>query len=171
MLGIMFAEVITKKQIQTVAQLARKIWIEDYIPIIGKEQTEYMLEKFQSVEAILREIQEEDYLYFLIEPDGHPPVGYLAIQPRQDDLFLSKICLERASRGYGLGHKTIRFVEELAQELEKSAITLMVNKYNSGSIASCSRWGFRITNTAKTDIGDGFVMNDYVMQKQTASVS
>jgi ribosomal protein S18 acetylase RimI-like enzyme len=163
----MFTEVTTKKKVQTVAQLAQKIWTEHYIPIIGKEQTEYMLEKFQSADAILREIQKENFLYFLIEPPDRLTAGYLAVQPRKDDLLLSKIYIERSSRGYGIGHQTIRFVEELAQELEKSAITLMVNRHNSGSIASYSRWGFRITNTAKTDIGNGFVMDDYVMQKET----
>jgi RimJ/RimL family protein N-acetyltransferase len=168
MLGIvMFTEVTTKKKIQTVAQLAKKIWTEHYVPIIGKEQTEYMLEKFQSVEAVLREIRKENVLYFLIEPKDHP-IGYLAIQPRKDDLLLSKIYLECAARGYGLGHKTIHFVEELAQELEKPVIILTVNRYNSNSIASYSRWGFRITDTAKTDIGGGFVMDDYVMRKEPA---
>jgi GNAT superfamily N-acetyltransferase len=166
----MFTGVTTKKQIQTVARLAQKIWTEHYLPIIGKEQTEYMLEQFQSAEAIAKQIQSEDHLYFLIEPED-TPAGYLAVQPRADDLLLSKIYLERNTRGLGIGRKAIYFVEELAHTLGKPAITLTVNRYNSESIAAYSRWGFRIVNTVVTDIGGGFVMDDYVMKKQMESVN
>ncbi len=164
---IIFTAVTTKKPIQTVARLAQAIWTEHYIPIIGKEQTDYMVETFQSAEAIARQIQSENYLYFLINLEKRP-VGYFAVQPRQDDLLLSKIYLERASRGHGLGRKTIHFMDELAQELNKSVITLTVNKHNSDSIAAYSRWGFRIIDKVVTDIGGGFVMDDYIMQKETA---
>lgn len=165
----MFTGVTTKKQIQTAAQLAQSIWTEHYIPIIGKEQTEYMLEKFQSANAIAEQIQSENFLYFLIEPEDRP-VGYLSVQPRADDLLLSKIYLERELRGHGIGRKAIEFVEDLAHELGKPAITLTVNRHNSASIAAYSRWGFRIINAVKTDIGSGFVMDDYIMQKETPAV-
>jgi RimJ/RimL family protein N-acetyltransferase len=125
---------------------------------------------FQSAEAISRQIHSEEHLYFLIHLEERP-VGYLAVQPRQNDLLLSKIYLERASRGHGLGRKSIHFVDELAQELAKPLITLTVNRYNSNSIAAYSRWGFRIIDTQVTDIGGGFVMDDYIMQKQMASES
>lgn len=161
----MFTAVKTKKQIETTARLAQQIWEEHYFPIIGKAQTEYMVEKFQSAEAIARQIKSEDYLYFLIELEAQP-VGYLAVQPRPDDLLLSKIYLERASRGHGLGRESVHFVGELAHNLGKPIITLTVNRHNSGSIAAYSRWGFRIVNTAKVDIGGGFVMDDYIMQKE-----
>lgn len=163
----MFTDVKTNKQIAAVADLARKIWTEHYPPIIGNEQTEYMLETFQSAEAITAQIRTEHFLYFLIEPENTPG-GYLAVQPRADDLLLSKLYVEQKIRGRGIGRKTIQFTEELARELGKPAITLTVNRFNSGSIAAYSRWGFRITGTVKTDIGGGFVMDDYVMQKDVA---
>jgi diamine N-acetyltransferase len=166
----MFIDVTTEQQIETVARLARVIWAEHYIPIIGKDQTEYMLEQFQSADAVAKQIRSEDYLYFLIEPEGIP-VGYLAVQPRPDDLLLSKIYLERDLRRHGIGHKSIGFVEALAKKLGKPEITLTVNRHNIGSIAAYSRWGFCIIDTVVTDIGGGFVMDDYVMQKKTASES
>jgi GNAT superfamily N-acetyltransferase len=160
----MFTEVKTLPQIQTVARLAREIWTEHYLPLIGSEQTEYMLEHIQSETAITHQIESEDHLYFLIG-NGPRLDGYLAVQPRKDDLLLSKIYLKHASRGRGIGHAAIRFIEELAKDLDKPVITLLVNRHNSGSIASYSRWGFHITNIEKTEIGCGFVTDDYVMQK------
>lgn len=161
---LMFTAVRTKQQIKTAARLARDIWTEHYFPIIGKEQTDYMVEKFQSAEAIDCQIRFEEYLYFLIKPEEQP-VGYLALQPREDDLLLSKIYLKQNQRGLGIGRRSIGFVDDLARELGKPAITLTVNRYNSNSIAVYSCWGFRITNTAKIDISGGFLMDDYVMQK------
>ena len=46
----------TPAQIAAVAALARETWTRHYVPIIGVAQVEYMLEKFQSEEAIARQI-------------------------------------------------------------------------------------------------------------------
>ena len=43
---------------------------------------------------------------------------------------------------------------------------LTVNKYNSSSIEVYKKRGFEITDAAVTDIGSGFVMDDYIMEKQ-----
>ena len=64
------------EQIAAVAALAREIWMQHYIPIIGAAQVEYMLAKFQSAEAIARQIAEEGYEYYLA-----PGAGYLALVP------------------------------------------------------------------------------------------
>ena len=157
----------TRPQIETVARLARVIWLDHYFPIIGKEQTEYMLEKFQSAEAISCQIKTENHQYFLIAPD-EIPVGYLGLQPRDNDLFLSKIYIKSSHRGRGFGKKAIQHTEQVAKELRKPAITLSVNRHNATSIAAYSRYGFRIIDEAVTDIGNGFVMDDYIMQKPVA---
>ena len=43
-------------------------------------------------------------------------------------------------------------------------IWLTVNKNNSGSIEAYKRMGFNIIDKIITDIGAGFVMDDYKMQ-------
>ena len=42
----------TAKQIQEISNLASVIWHEHFTPIIGIQQVEYMLEKFQSFHAL-----------------------------------------------------------------------------------------------------------------------
>lgn len=160
----MLEEVKTPQRIETVVSLAKEIWVEHYSPIVGEEQTRYMIEQFQSPEAVTRQIQSEDHLYFLIAPDGQP-AGYLAVQPRPDDLFLSKIYIKRSSQHSELGHAAIRFAEKLALELGKQVLTLTVNKHHSDAIAAYSRWGFEIVDCVVTDIGGGFMMNNYVLSK------
>lgn len=50
-----------------------------------------------------------------------------------------------------------------AAEAGKDKITLTVNKNNLNSISIYKRMGFEIEGELITDIGGGFVMDDYLM--------
>ena len=145
--------------------LAGEIWREHYTPVIGAAQVEYMLENFQSAPAISRQIQ-EGYLYFLLRDSSGQDVGYCAIVPRKEELFLSKIYLLSAHRGRGYARQAITFVESEARERKLPRITLTVNKNNHASIQAYQKMGFTIYGTIVQDIGNGFVMDDYAMAKQ-----
>ena len=149
-------------QIVAVAALARDIWLEHYTPIIGGAQVEYMLARFQSEAAIARQIAAEGYEYYLV-----PDAGYLALVPdaARHNLLLSKIYVKAARRGTGLGRVMAEFAEERGAELGCRELWLTVNRHNTGSIAFYERLGFRKTNPLVTDIGGGFVMDDWRMAK------
>jgi hypothetical protein len=95
--------VSTENQIDIIESLAREIWTEHYIPIIGKQQVDYMLARYQSKHAIKEQIA-SGVPYFLIE-EGHAFIGYIAVQPRGDELFLSKIYLRSSYRARGYGKR------------------------------------------------------------------
>jgi hypothetical protein len=88
------------EQMAAVAELARETWTQHYVPIVGRGQVEYMLEKFQSAEAIARQIAAEGYEYYLA-----PDAGYLALVPDAGagSVMLSKIYVKAEMRGTGLG--------------------------------------------------------------------
>ena len=144
-----------------IAGLAEIIWREHYTPIIGKAQVDYMLEHFQSREAIARQVADA-ITYFLIL-EGTSPRGYLAIQKRGQELFLSKIYLLREYRGLGMGKAAMDFIAEKAREFGCDRIVLTVNKNNDRSIEAYSKMGFENKGALVTDIGGGFVMDDYRM--------
>jgi ribosomal protein S18 acetylase RimI-like enzyme len=156
-------EVFTETQIKIVEALARAIWTEHYRPIIGKGQVEYMLGRFQSREAISAQIA-GGVSYYLMQENGKF-VGYLAVQHKGAELFLSKIYVLGPLRGKGHGRKAIRFVETLAREQGLPKIVLTVNKNNVNAIKAYERWGFRNVGSLVQDIGSGFVMDDYKMEK------
>ncbi len=160
---VLFVPVSTEQQAEMVGTLAREIWTEHYTPIIGKEQVEYMLERFQSEEAILRQIT-LGILYFLIT-SGEELVGYIALHPRSDELFLSKIYVRADQRGRGYGKKAVQLAETLAHARHLKKIVLTVNKNNIDSIKAYERMGFKNTGSLIQDIGNGFVMDDYKMEK------
>ena len=68
----MIADVRTDNEIRTVAGLAARIWRHHFTPIIGRDQVGYMLQRFQSFEAIADQIRNEGYRYSFLLTDGAP---------------------------------------------------------------------------------------------------
>lgn len=155
--------VLNESEIEVVESLAYEIWNEHFIPIIGKAQVDYMLEKFQSRKAISEQI-ENGFLYYLIRINDDS-IGYIGIHPKQDELFLSKIYIRSSERGRGYGRKAIQFLEKSAQEKGLRKITLTVNKNNIDTIKAYEQFGFRNIGPVFQDIGNGFIMDDYGMEK------
>jgi len=153
-----------KKDAQNLAALAREIWTEHYTPIIGAEQVEYMLEKFQSEEAIFNQINSEGYIYYMAFCEGKL-AGYLSIKPDETtkQVFLSKLYVEKNFRKKGIAKEFINMLKSLYYKPQFDCIWLTVNKNNKGSIAAYQKLGFRIADEMVTDIGNGFVMDDYKM--------
>jgi diamine N-acetyltransferase len=151
-------------QIETIERLAAEIWNQHFIPIIGKAQVDYMLEKFQSKAAITEQI-ENGYRYFLFG-NRDQNIGYMAALPQAERLFLSKLYLVASERGKGYGREAIAFLEKLAVEKGAGCISLTVNRHNADTIRAYERMGFQSIGTVVQDIGGGFVMDDYRMEKQ-----
>lgn len=153
----------TRNQFEAIAQLANIIWREHYIPIIGLEQVDYMVKNFQSAEAMYSQYL-DGYAYFMIIHDNQF-VGYISIKKEEESLFLSKIYVSKDYRGKKIGKSAMNFCEEKALEMHCKSITLGVNRFNVKSIAAYQAMGFKITGEMITDIGHGFIMDDYKMEK------
>lgn len=158
-------EVHSEAQISDVAHLAREIWEEHYVPIVGQEQIDYMLDKFQSERAIAEQLAGA-HEYYIVIHDGKS-VGYTAVVPNLSEatLMISKIYVKKSVRGRGLGRKMLEFVENLCRKRQIETIWLTVNKNNLLSIAWYSRMGFTNTGSTLQEIGGGFVMDDFRMVK------
>jgi len=162
MRGMKWERVEQPQQVKAVAALARAIWEQHYIPIVGPEQVEYMLEKFQSVEAITHQIETEGFEYILV-----PDSGYAAWIPDMEkkSLFLSKIYVKADRRGLGLGRILLELAEQRGQELSCMELWLTVNRHNADTIAFYERMGLQKTKEWVQVIGHGYVMDDWRMAK------
>ena len=160
----MIKPVISKADIKLTTQLAHKIWNQHYEPIIGQDQVNYMVDKFQSESAITKQL-EDGYLYFLIEHQSKP-CGYLALVPNKSEnkLMISKIYVDIDYRGLSLGTKLLEFTIKKAKTESFRTIWLTVNKYNTNSIKWYEKKGFRIKKEIVMDIGNGYVMDDYLLE-------
>lgn len=161
MTNIIIAE--TSAHYRLIAKLADTIWREHYIPIIGVGQVDYMLSKFQSEQAIADQIT-EGYKYYIIEFDKNT-VGYLSFIKQANSLFLSKIYVLSDYRGKKIGKTALAFVDKKALELGCKSVALTVNKNNTNSIKAYNKIGFKTLGPIVIDIGNGFIMDDYKMEK------
>ena len=153
----------TDTQVREIADLAKVIWNEYFTPIIGKDQVDYMVEKFQSYPALKEQIS-EGYEYYQIFSGGEF-CGYTGIHPGEDNrLFLSKLYLKKESRGHHLATGAFSFLKEICRERGYSAIWLTCNKHNDNSLGVYRHFGFEIVDTQEADIGGGFIMDDYIME-------
>jgi GNAT superfamily N-acetyltransferase len=162
---ISFQPVSSREHVAAVACLAREIWPEHYAPIIGSRQVDYMLEKFQSEPAISEQLS-GGYEYYLVSRDGQN-VAYTALVPdsRASSMMLSKLYVKKSTRGQGLGKQILRFVEELSLKRGIKMIWLTVNKNNSPSLAWYLRMGFANAGPTIQDIGEGYIMDDFRLEK------
>ena len=160
---INFLMATTKKQFAEIAQLADIIWREHYIPIIGLDQVDYMVKNFQSAEAMYAQFI-NGYHYFMIYSNDQF-IGYISIKKEDDSLFLSKIYVSKDYRGKKIGKSAMDFVQEKALEMHCKSIALGVNRFNVSAIAAYKAMNFKITGEMITDIGNGFIMDDYKMEK------
>lgn len=152
----------TDKEIQDIAELAESIWNQHFVPIIGKAQVDYMVDKFQSFPAITSQIKNEGYEYYQICL-SESLAGYIGVHPEDDALFLSKLYIKKECRGHHLATKALHFLIELCKERNLKKIWLTCNKYNSDTLAVYDHLGFIITDEQTADIGNGFVMDDYIL--------
>ncbi|MFG6687807.1 GNAT family N-acetyltransferase [Mariniflexile sp. HNIBRBA6329] len=149
---------------QCISNLANTIWHEHYITIISLEQIEYMLDKFNSVQALKDQVH-QGYSFFYITYET-TPVGYIGVKKEADYLFLSKLYVLKDYRGKKIGKAAMQHVFDLASFYQLKKVKLNVNKFNTNSILAYEKLGFVKTKPLVTEIGKGFIMDDYEMEKQ-----
>jgi ribosomal protein S18 acetylase RimI-like enzyme len=154
------------EDLTAISKLAGVIWRESYPGIISNDQIEYMLARMYDVHVMMREITSEGVRYDVLVDRG-VDVGFAAYgpAPRSGEAKLHKLYLRKDRQGRGLGSMLLRHVIEDARKAGYSTITLNVNKGNERAISTYRRNGFVIREAVVIDIGGGFVMDDYVMER------
>lgn len=162
---------LTEADFDDLTRLARTIWQEHYVPIIGAAQVEYMLGTRFNADYLRTYIDSMDRWLDILDLHG-TPVGYCsyALTEVPGEMKLEQLYLRSSLHGKGLGTMMMRHILARAAALGRTVVMLQVNKNNEGAIAVYRRWGFRIRHAVIVDIGQGFVMDDYIMEKNCESV-
>lgn len=163
-MNIKFERVITEKQIEILAQVANIVWHDAFKEILTLEQIEYMIEKFQSFNALSQAINKNNYEYYFIK-SANDVLGYTGLHEEDGKLFLSKLYILKEYRGKSISSKTFEFIESLAKERKLKSVWLTVNRNNNHAIDVYKHKGFIVTKKQVADIGNGFVMDDFVFEK------
>ena len=163
-MNITFEQVITKEQIKVLADTANVVWHDAFKEILTLEQIEYMIEKFQSFQALSQAIKDNGYKYYLIKTDNNV-AGYTGLHEENGKMFLSKLYILKEYRGKQISSKTFDFIENLAKVKNLKSVWLTVNRNNKHAIAVYKHKGFILIREQVADIGNGFVMDDFVFEK------
>ena len=149
-----------------VCALAREIWLQHYPGIITVKQIEYMLWQRYSPEVIRAQLRAGEAWWDKLEVRGEL-CGFASYERGSGAraMKLDKLYVHQRVRGKGYGAALIEHVARAARGEGMETLYLQVNKYNHGSVAAYMRAGFTVEKSVKVDIGNGFVMDDFIMSK------
>jgi GNAT superfamily N-acetyltransferase len=153
----------TTADIPLIRQLTFAIWPQTYSQMISKEQIDYMLEMMYSPDVLQKQMEEEG-CRFIIVYDEAEPVAFASYNEPEPALWkLNKIYILPSQQGKGTGKFIIHFIVDEIKEKAAKALQLQVNRQNKAK-NFYERLGFKIIKTADFDIGNGYFMNDFVME-------
>lgn len=156
---------INAAQLQIIQDLAYAIWPSAYGEILTKEQLQYMLTKFYSFDALEQQMIEKKHVFYIAVDNFDKPLGFVAYElncePQKTKIH--KIYVLPETQGTGLGKQLVALVKEQALENNQKTIFLNVNKYNKAKLFY-EKLGFVIIKEEVIDIGNNYVMDDFVME-------
>ncbi len=150
----------------SIRSIAAAVWPIAYGAILSKEQLAYMMEMMYSVAALQQQATENKH-HFIVALDDETPVGFASFELNANETKktkIHKIYVLSNMQGKGIGKQLINFIDREAEKHKQSALFLNVNKHNIAQ-HFYKKLGFTITQEEVIAIGNGYVMDDYVMEK------
>ena len=153
-------------QLSIVRDLAYQIWPIAYKEILSEHQLDYMLDLIYSIESLTKQM-ESNHIFLLVE-ESSSYIGFASFELNYDSsnkTKIQKLYVLPQIQGKGVGKKLIDIIEKEAIENNQSSLLLNVNKYNIAKDFYLKQ-GFSISYSEIIDIGNGYIMDDYVMEKE-----
>ena len=153
-------------EIESLIPLAHRIWHAHYPGIITTEQIDYMLERGYTPQIIRDEIDHQGVIWLAIKDDGDM-IGFASVGPYAPGVMkLHKLYLLPEHHGSGIGARALAEVERIARNQAATALVLNVNRHNIKAIKAYQRAGWQVSEEIVADIGNGYVMDDFIMTKR-----
>ena len=158
----------TEADLPIIQEIAYQTWPATFAAILSPTQISYMLDMMYSLEALREQVRDKNHVFLLAkDEDSEEYVGFTSYEldyTSQPITKIHKIYLLPASQGKGVGRLLIDTVAEVAIRTDNDRLGLNVNRYNK-AIQFYERLGFVVVGQEDIDIGDGFRMEDFVMEK------
>lgn len=152
-------------ELPLIQQLAQQIWPPTFGKILTREQIEYMLNMMYSLDSLQKQWNEG--VLFLIAEESQRPVGFAGVQKNYQNsgkTKIHKLYLLPETQGKGYGRKLIDQIAQHAQQNGDSSLMLNVNRFNK-AYKFYLKTGFERVGEEDIDIGQGFLMEDAIMEK------
>lgn len=154
----------TATHIPEIRKITYEVWPPTYTPIIGQQQLQYMLDRFYTPEALMKQMDGGHRFY--IGYEGDEAVAFASFSAIEDGVYkLHKLYALTSMQGKGLGYAMLQHVKNMILEERASAeLRLNVNRHNARAIAFYNKVGFEQLAVGDIDIGEGYFMNDYILR-------
>jgi ribosomal protein S18 acetylase RimI-like enzyme len=159
-------EPLAAEDVERLVALAREIWYAHYPAIIGTAQIEYMLGQRYGPDLVRAELQHEGLWWSKLMAGGEM-TGFASYFLTGDagEMKIDKLYVHPRHQRQGHGGRLIAHIERMARSRGCGRLVLAVNKSNRSAIAAYLKHGFHVADAVVKDIGGGFVMDDYIMEK------
>jgi GNAT superfamily N-acetyltransferase len=149
-----------------IQHIARLAWENTYTEILSREQIEYMFEWMYSVPSMMEQMNARGHR-FLIAGEGNAYTGFASFElncKNSGHTKIHKLYVLPEAQGSGTGKALVEAVAEIAKAFGNTHLTLNVNRFNKAQ-GFYKRIGFDIIAEEDIDIGRGYLMEDYIMEK------
>ena len=156
----------TDADFKTIRALAEIVWPVTYGTILSKEQLDFMFEMMYSVGSLQEQATNKKH-HFIIVYEDTIPLGFASFEfncEQSGKTKVHKIYIVPNLQGKGIGRTLIEYISVEALNNNNDSIYLNVNRYNVAK-TFYERIGLSITKEEDIDIGNGYLMEDYVMEK------
>lgn len=158
---------LTTADIEPVRQLADRVWRKHYPSIISAAQIDYMLAQRYAHDVIAAELNSgEVWWHKAAKADRLLGFSACVLTERPYELKLDKLYVDNEAQRSGVGARLIGNALAIAAKLGKRYLILAVNKNNTQAINAYRKAGFTVREAIVKDIGEGFIMDDFIMVKQ-----
>lgn len=157
----------TKEHLFIIQTLSDKIWPHTFQDILTKEQIGYMMDMMYSTSSLEKQMDELNHHYLLVEDNGEY-VGYTSYELNYKGTAttkIHKIYILPSLQGKGTGRFLIETIGEIARKNDNNILSLNVNRFNK-ALDFYKRIGFDVVSHEDIDIGNGFLMEDFVLNKK-----
>lgn len=159
--------VATKSQLDIIRDLAYKIWPGTYGSILSEIQLDFMLDKFYHLDYLANQLENQNQVFLLIE-DNSEYLGFCSYELNHQNTNktkLHKIYVLPETQGKGIGKMLLNHVEKIALESQNPILLLNVNRSNNAQ-KFYKKQGYLVVKTIDIEIGNGYLMQDFVMEKK-----
>jgi ribosomal protein S18 acetylase RimI-like enzyme len=156
----------TINDLVTIEKLAYEIWPGAYGHILSADQLNYMLQLIYSQTSLQNQLLQQQHNFLIVEWDGEP-VGFADYSEYAPGVYkLNKIYVHDSMQGKGVGKALI---DHVIKKITAHTLRLNVNRHNKAR-NFYEKLGFVVTGEEDIDIGNGYFMNDYVMEKRLGEI-
>lgn len=156
----------TLQDIPAIRSIAHLAWHQAYKGILSENQIEYILEMMYSLESLTKQIEIQKHLFFLAQ-ENNETLGFVSVELHQNQSVakIHKIFVLPTAQRKGVGKILMKKAEKVARKHQNTELLLYVNRYNK-AFKFYLKLGFYVIYAEYIDIGEGYLMEDYVLEKK-----